>query len=117
MAEMTEKQVNQYAMFIHLGGISWIIGIFLGNIIVPLILWQLKKDISPIIDKAGKDVLNFQISILIYLVGASLLTFIFIGFLIVPVLLIANIVFPIIAGLKANAGEEYPYPLTIKFIS
>lgn len=37
-----------------------------GNYIFPIILWTSKKDKSEFIDHNGKQVLNFQLSILIY---------------------------------------------------
>jgi uncharacterized Tic20 family protein len=39
-----------------------------------------------------------------------------IGFLIVWAVEIANIVFSIIAALKANQGETYKYPLSVDLI-
>jgi hypothetical protein len=44
------------------------------------------------------------------------LCFAFIGFVLLPTILIAGLVFIIIATLKANKGEPYRYPLTMRFI-
>jgi len=38
----------------------------LGNYIAPIVLWSFKKDESDFIDQAGKNVLNFQLSLLLY---------------------------------------------------
>jgi uncharacterized Tic20 family protein len=53
----------------------------LGNFIFPLIIWASKKDESEYVDLNGKQVLNFQLSILLY----SL----FLGAIIVPVFIAA----------------------------
>jgi uncharacterized Tic20 family protein len=45
------------------------------------------------------------------------LSFLLIGFLLYPVILIGNIVFCILAGIKANNGESYRYPVAIRLVS
>jgi uncharacterized Tic20 family protein len=45
----------------------------------------------------------------------AVLCFVLIGILLVPVLVVLNIVFPIIGGLKANEGVVWKYPLSIPF--
>ena len=34
-----------------------------GNVLGPLIVWQVKKDLDPFVDAQGKEALNFQISV------------------------------------------------------
>jgi len=118
---------RQWAMFAHLsalvGGIltsGWAgsLGCFIG----PLIIWMIKKDTMPFVDDQGKEALNFNITVgLIFL--ALLLLSIFtlgIGLIIaIPawiVIGIAWLVLTIIAGIKANNGETYRYPLTLRLI-
>lgn len=110
---MTEKT---WAMLCHLTALSGYIGVPFGNILGPLIIWLIKKDEMPVIDTQGKESLNFQISITIYALVSGLLCVILIGFLLLAILIIAQIVLTIIASLKANNGEFYHYPLTIRFI-
>ena len=88
----------------------------LGGIVVPIILWQMKKDELPGIDTHGKIVLNWMISSFIYGVVCFLLFFILIGIPLMFVLAILCIVFPIIGGIKANNGEVWKYPLSITFL-
>ena len=91
--------------------------------LLTLLIWQLKKGEFPSVDVHGKRALNFQISVFIVLfVGyfaAFVLTFIKIGLLLFPVLGLAGlaaIVFGVIAGIKANNGEDYEYPWSLKLI-
>ena len=42
--------------------------------------------------------------------------FVVIGFILLPAIVIINLIFTIIAGLKAIEGEHYRYPLSIRFI-
>jgi len=46
-----------------------------------------------------------------------ILIFLFIGILLVIAIEIVKIVFSIIAAIKANQGQLYTYPLSIKFVS
>ena len=61
--------------------------------------------------------MNFQISMTIYLFLAGILLFVVVGLFLFPVLVIVDIVFVVIAAVKANQGELYRYPLSIRFIS
>jgi len=110
------KQARTWAMFCHLSALSMFIGIPFGNIVGPLVIWLIKKDEMPLVDENGKESLNFQIAMTIYSLVAFLLCFVVIGFLLLFPLLIANLVFVIMAGIKTSNGEKYAYPLSIRFI-
>lgn len=86
------------------------------GLIVPIILWQIKKEEFPSVDAHGKMVLNFILSVMLYAVIGFLLTFVLIGIPLLFALSIVSIVFPIIGGIKANAGELWQYPLVIRFV-
>ena len=86
------------------------------GIIVPIVLWQTKKEQMPALDAHGKMIANWMISSLIYFVVSGILTIILIGFLGLLAVGIMSVVFPIIGAIKANNGELWEYPLTIKFL-
>jgi len=106
---------KQMGMFLHL---SRILDAFVFPIgaIVTIVLWQTQKDKMPALDAHGKMVTNWLISSIIYGVISFVLMFVLIGFLTGLALWIMMIVFPIIGGIKANNGELWEYPLTIKFL-
>lgn len=108
-------EARTYGMLCHLSALAGYI-IPVGNIIGPLIFWLLKRDQHPFVNEQGKESLNFQISVLIYALLAGLLCIVFIGLLLLPLIGIGSLVFIIIASVRANAGESYRYPLTIRFI-
>ena len=110
------KDACTWAMLCHIAGLAWLIIPAIGGIIGPLIVWQIKKDLDPFVDKSGKEALNFQISMLIYAIVAALLITICIGTFLLPLVAIADIVFAIIAAVKAANGQMYRYPATIRFI-
>ena len=88
-----------------------------GHILGPLVVWLIKRGDSSEIDAHGKEALNFQISMLIYNLVAGVLCLVLIGFVLLGVLYLLNIIFVIIAALKAGEGEMYRYPLTIRLVN
>lgn len=88
----------------------------LGGLIVPIIIWQIKKEELPGIDAHGKVVVNWIISSVIYFIVSGLLIFVVVGVFLIPVLAGLSIVFPIIGGIQASNGKIWQYPLSIPFI-
>ena len=70
----------------------------------------------PFVNEQGKESLNFQISLTIYCFAALLLSIILIGIPILIALFIIGFIFVVIAGVKANEGVHYKYPLSIQLI-
>jgi len=110
----TPSEERNWAMFCHLGGLVYFIP--LGNIIVPLILWSMRKDVSPLVDREGKKALNFQISFTIYMFAAAILVFLLIGILFLVVLGLLQLIFVILAVVRTLNDEDFEYPMSIKFI-
>jgi uncharacterized Tic20 family protein len=106
---------RQMGLFLHLSQLADIF-LFPIGIIVPIIIWQTQKDKIPALDAHGKMVTNFMISLTIYLFVSFILMFVLIGFLLLPIVGLLGIIFPIIGAVKANNGEFWEYPLTIKFL-
>jgi uncharacterized protein len=118
-----EAQARTWNMLCHLSALAACVGVPFGNILGPLIVWQIKKNEIPSVDFHGKASLNFQITVtLAALVGgaaALVLSFFCVGYLLIPLVLLiglAGLVFAIIAGIKANNGEDYKYPFSIDFV-
>ena len=118
---------RQWAMFAHLsalaGGIltsGWAgsLGCFIG----PLIIWMVKKDSMPFVDDQGKEALNFNITVGLIFLALLLLSIMTLGIgliIAIPgwiIVGIAWLVLTIIAGIKANEGVAYRYPLTLRLI-
>ena len=110
------KDARMWAMFCHLAGLAGYVLPFVGNIVGPLIVWQIKKDEYPFVDEQGKEAVNFQISMTLYFLVTIPLCFICVGFVLMPAVMVVYLVFLLIAAVKANNGQSYRYPLTIRFI-
>jgi len=125
MAETNEeigKDPRMWAMFCHLAGLAgFVIPVIISGIIAPLVVWQIKKDEHPFIDEHGKEAVNFQISISLYtVIGIIVCLITCIGAVLIPFIAVAlgviDLIFLLIAAVKANNGEHYRYPISIRFI-
>lgn len=109
------QQARQWAMLCHLAAFAGLVVPF-GNLLGPLIVWQMKKDIDPFVDAQGKEALNFQISVAIAVMVCFLLMLLVIGFPLLALVSIGALVLSIIGGLKANEGLAYRYPFTWRLV-
>jgi len=116
VSKEVNKDARTWAMVCHLLGLAGLPLPIAGNIVGPLIIWQIKKDDFPFVDEQGKEAVNFQISMSIYGLVAAVLIFACIGAFLLPAVYIVDLVFLLIAAVKANNGHHYRYPLTIRFI-
>jgi uncharacterized protein len=107
---MRPEEARQWAMFAHLSAI--LLG-FIG----PLVIYLVKKDEDAFVADQAREALNFQLTVLIGAFICVILAFVIIGFFLIPVLVIGALVFEIIAGVQANKGIWYRYPLNIRMIS
>ena len=112
----TNPDARMWAMFCHLGGLGGFIIPVVGSIIGPLIFWSIKRAEYPFVDDQGKEALNFQITVAIAGVVCFLLIFVVIGFFLLPVVGLLALIFTVIGAIKANSGEYYRYPLSIRLI-
>lgn len=115
VSEGPSAEARQWGLFAHLSALAGLIIPF-GNILGPLIVWQVKKAEMPFVDDQGKESLNFQITVAIAMIICIVLMFIVIGILLMPLVGIAALVFTIIGAIKANEGVAYRYPFTLRLI-
>lgn len=114
-SDATERQTREWAMWIHLSQLAGIL-VPLAGLVLPIVLWQVKKDELPGVDAHGKVVVNWIITQLIVAVIGAILVFVIIGFAVLAVLAVVSIVFPILGGLRANEGKLWAYPYSFRFI-
>ena len=105
----------RWAMMLHL---SLLLDFVIppAGLVVPIVIWQLKKNEYPGLDKHGYAALNFIISYIIYSIVTVFLCFFLVGFFLLPLLILLGIVGPIIVGVSASKGRFRTYPYTITFI-
>lgn len=108
---------NQLLVITHLSQLlDYITGF--GGLILPLILWLTNKDRIIDMDKHGKAILNFQLSIFIYTLISIPLVFLFgLGILSLILIGILAFVFPIVNAVNISNGRAIYYPLSLRIIS
>ncbi|NQX13650.1 DUF4870 domain-containing protein [Microbacteriaceae bacterium VKM Ac-2855] len=95
--------------------VTHVAGIFLG-FIPSLIVYLVFKGRGPFLEAHSKTALNFQITMVIAYVVGLVLTAVVIGIFVLIAVWVVEIIFSIIAAVKASQGQYYSYPLTIAFI-
>ena len=86
------------------------------GLIVPFIVYIVKKDESAVIAFHSKEALNFHLSLCLYALLCIPLAMVFIGIPILILLGIATLILSIVAAVRGADGREYRYPFTIRFV-
>jgi uncharacterized Tic20 family protein len=108
-ARVTDIERN-FAVAMHLSPLAFV---FIGPLalVIPLVLWLVRKDHSTFNDDHGRETVNFLISYLLWML-------LFCWTIIIPVVLvIVGIVNMIRGAVAAGSGEYFRYPMTVRFIS
>jgi uncharacterized protein len=109
------EAVRNTAVAAHLSTFAGLVIPF-GSVIGPLAVWLTRRHRDPFIDQAGREALNFGITIAIYgsvlLVAALML----VGIPLLIVGVIAWVVLASLAAAKASQGQPYRYPLTMRLV-
>ena len=108
--QLSPADEKLWATLIHVGGILF-------SFIPALVGYLVLKDRGPFIRSHTATALNFQITLAIATVVGWILSIVGIGLIIIFAVWVLNIVFSIIAAIKANQGQFYTYPIAIRFLS
>ena len=96
-------------------------GVLLGQCIPPLLIYLTKKDSSPFAAGEARESLNFQITVFLALVLPLplLCTVILIPVILVwmGLVVLAQMLLPIVAAVKAADGIPFRYPLTLRLVN
>jgi uncharacterized Tic20 family protein len=117
-----DKEERKWAMFCHLAGLAGLSPLLpaIGSAVAPLLVWQLKADEFPFVDEQGRRAVNFQLSMLLYVtIGTIICLVSLVGVFLIPVVFcvfgLVDLILVLIAAVKANRGQHYRYPFTIRF--
>jgi len=110
----TTSDERSWAAIGHLSAFVQFLGI--PSFVGPLVVWLMKKD-DPFASDQAKEALNFNISMTIYFLVSVVAIILLVGLVLVPVVAISWFILVLVATLKASGGEEYRYPLTMRFVS
>ena len=114
-AGATGQAVRNTAVAAHLSTFAGLVIPF-GSVIGPLAVWLTRRHRDPFVDQAGREALNFGITIAVYgsvlLVAALML----VGIPLLVVGVVAWVVLASLAAVKASQGQPYRYPLTMRLV-
>ncbi|SMP50265.1 hypothetical protein SAMN06265222_10357 [Neorhodopirellula lusitana] len=112
--KIPNPSANQTAMLLHFSQYLGFMVPLLG-FAAPILIWQLKKDTIPEIDIHGRIVANWILSSLIYSIISLVLALAMIGFVGLILIGCLSVIYPLIGGIKANDGQPWDYPGSIRF--
>jgi len=116
-APQVSKEEQNWAMGCHLAALCGFVGIPFGNLLGPLVVWLLKRSDMPMVDRHGKEALNFQITVVIAAAISGLLCLILIGFVLLFVVYVGAVILTIMAAIKVSNGNyDYRYPFTLRLL-
>ncbi|MBD0831871.1 DUF4870 domain-containing protein [Aestuariibaculum sediminum] len=111
------REDNQLIVLTHLSQLVTLVLGF-GSLLLPLIIWLTQKDKVYQMDEHGKNIVNFQLSLIVYcLICIPLMLLCGIGFVGFIILGVISLIFPVINAIRASRGEIARYPFSLNFIS
>jgi len=106
---------RNWALAAHVG--SFVAAAVALGFLAPLIVLLTKGEDSPFVRRHSVESLNFQLNALIWVVVCTVLFFVLVGFVLLAAYGIFYLVCVILGAVRASSGEEFRYPLTIRFVS
>ncbi len=87
-----------------------------GSFIPPLIIYVLKNKESSFVADHARESLNFQITMIIAMIISSLLIILLIGLLFIWVLGVLDVIWVVVAAVRASENKLYRYPFNLRLI-
>jgi uncharacterized Tic20 family protein len=112
--QLPPDQERLWGMLAHL--LSFVAAYLFLGFVAPLIIMLVFGPRSAFVRANAVESLNFNLTWLLYGIVGVVLAFLLIGIPILIVLGIAYLVLVVIASVRANNGEVYRYPATIRFV-
>lgn len=110
------RKDNQLLLITHLSQLLTYVTGF-GGLLVPLIIWAVNKDKIEDLDEHGKEIINFQLSMILWaLLSIPLILFFGLGILTLILVGTLSFVLPIVNAINVSNEQKPVYFLTIKFL-
>jgi hypothetical protein len=109
-APLRPEDEKLWATLIHAGGIFF-------GFVPALVGYLVFRERGPFVRGHSTTALNFQLTMLLGYIVGYITAFFFIGFLVLIAVGVLVLIFSIMAAVAANRGEEYYYPVAIRFLT
>jgi uncharacterized Tic20 family protein len=100
-------------LLVVLSHLSALLGV---GLLLPLIVYLVKKDDAPAVAAQACEALNFHLSLLLYALACIPLVFVLIGIPLLLGLSVAGLVLAVVAAVRASQNEPWRYPLTLRLV-
>ncbi len=113
-----DKEACKWAMLCHLGGIASLTLVPFGAVVVPLVIWLLRREDHPYIEQQGREAINFQFNMSLLLLAAWIISGI-LGWVLPDGFVWLLVMFPAhfiqlggtaVGAIRAYDGEDFSYP-------
>ena len=117
-APLSPDQERSWATITHVvSGVAMVVSAGTLGFIASLVIYLVYRDRGPFVRAHAANAVNVQLTALIGLLVSGLLMFVLVGFITYPLIVIGAVVIHAIAAMRANEGEWYNPPFTIRFVS
>ncbi|HJQ07542.1 MAG TPA: DUF4870 domain-containing protein [Nocardioides sp.] len=114
---LSPEEERTWATLTHVGvGAATVLSAGTLGFFAALGVYLLHKDRGPFIRHNAANAMNIQLNMLMWAAISVVLMLVLVGFVLLAAVPIVGVVLHVVAAIKANRGEWYDPPLTIRFI-
>ena len=110
-----ERSERIWCMLCHLSALLGYIIPF-AHVVAPLVIWITRRGTVRGVDDAGRESLNFQLTVSLFGLIGVMLSALFVGLVLLFVLVVFQVSMVLFASVRAQRGEEVRYPVCIRII-
>lgn len=114
-ASESDRQARIWCMLCHLSALLGYIVPF-ANVLTPLLIWSTKRGIIRGVDDAGRESLNFQLTVSLFALVGVMLSAVFVGLVLLFLLVVFHVAMTLFASLRAQRGDSVRYPMNLRVI-
>ena len=115
---MSQQEEKTWATLTHvISGVAMVVSAGTLGFVASLVIYLVYRDRGPFVRAHAANAVNVQLTALIGLIVSGILMLVLVGFITYPLVVVAAVVIHAIAAVRANNGEWYDPPFTIRFVS
>jgi uncharacterized Tic20 family protein len=114
---MSQQEEKTWETLTHvISGVAMVVSAGTLGFVASLVIYLVYRERGPFVRAHAANAVNVQLTALIGLIVSGILMVVLVGFITYPIVVVAAVVLHAIAAMRANAGEWYDPPFTIRFV-
>lgn len=114
---LTPEDERNWSVWTHAGvGLATAVSAGTLGFVAALVVYLMYRDRGPFLRHNAANAMNIQLNMLLWAILGVVLLIVGVGVLILFLVPIVGVVLHVVAAVKANSGEWYNPPMTIRFI-